>query len=130
MKLIKIQANPADWDLSTLRAESVERNGRMLSPVITEMIAEKLPGPHLSVWRAAVAEFRALGKGEWNAASVKVYKVTQNDETYLICDIYAYFPDGTTDSLSLNLPSPEMIAFFNYFTDESSWPNPQSTMQP
>lgn len=130
MKLIQIHANPQDWDLSILRAVGVDRNGRKLSPIITALTAKALPEPHLSVWRAAVEQFRALGNGEWNAASVKVYKVTQNDETYLICDIYAYFPDGTTDSLSLNLPSPEMIAFFNYFTDESSWPNPQSTMQP
>lgn len=149
MKLIQIQANPNYWDLSILRAVGVERNGRKLSPAITALMAKKLPEPQLSVWRAAVEEFRTLGNGEWNAANVKVYKETvpyhaprpawvEQDEApseplpppTLICDITANYPDGTTDGLTLKLTAPEMIAFFDYFTDEASWPNPQAATQP
>lgn len=149
MKLIQIQATPLDWDLSILRAVGVDRNGRKLSPIITALTAKALPEPHLSVWRAAVEQFRALGNGEWDAATVKVYKETvpyhaprpawmEQDEVpsdvqpepTLICDITANYPDGTIDCMTLNLTAPEMIAFFDYFTDEVNWPNPQSTMQP
>lgn len=149
MKIIQIQANPQDWDLSILRALGVERNGRKLSPVITAMIAKNLPEPQISVWHAAVEQFRTLGNGEWDAATVKVYKETapyhvprpawmEQDEApsdtpqepTLNCDITANYPDGTIDSMTLTLTAPEMIAFFDYFTDESTWPNPQTVTQP
>lgn len=150
MKKIKIQANPKDWDLSILRAEGVERNCRMLSPVITAMIAAKLPEPHLSVWRSAVEEFRTLGNGEWNAGSVivtrdvthrpvlipdwiesEVIAIEQPEsKPCLVCDITANYPDGTRDMMTVTLTAPEMLSFFDYFTDSSNWPNPQADVQP
>lgn len=76
MKLTQIHANPQDWDLSILRAVGVERNGRKLSPIITALTAKALPEPHLSVWRAAVEQFRALGRGEWDESHMTVHGVT------------------------------------------------------
>lgn len=152
MKEIQVQANPEDWDLSILRAVGVERNGRMLSPYLTTMTAVRLPEPHLTIWRAAVAEFRAIGGGEWDAATVVVTKgLTHNPdaprpdwmeqgrapsdplpapEPCLHCRITTHYAaDNTMGGMTLNLTAPEMIAFFDYFTDEVNWPNPQSAQQ-
>lgn len=129
MPLLHIQADPKDWDLSIIRAVGLTRNGRKLA-YIPEIQANALPEPYLTIWHAAVAEFQSLGQGTWDCADTHVRKTVKDGTIVLICDITANYPDGTIDGLTLTLPSPEMIAFFDYFTDESSWPNPQAAQQP
>lgn len=129
MPLLHIQADPTDWDSSIIRAVGLTRNGRKLA-YIPEIQANALPEPYLTIWHAAVTEFQSLGQGAWDCANTQVHKTCKQDDTIvLICNITANYPDGTIDRMQIELPSPEMIAFFDYFTDEINWPNPAAETQ-
>lgn len=128
MKVISIQTTPEDWNKSTLTSIGIENEGWLLSPAVTNIVAETLAEPWLTIWNSMVEVIRAEGQGEWIAKSLSVSKsdayISKEEievEAYLQATMLLEKENYGTKVSSLEFRQKEAIDFFDFWTSYEAW---------